>query len=349
MAHELLIENGRASMFYVDSPPWHGLGTRLAAPPTSREAIEAAGLDWTVAKVPLDGVGGTCCDELPGRFALLREDLMGHPDCHVLGIAGPEYVPLQNRRAFDFFDPLVQDGHAWYETAGALGRGERVWIQARLAGDLEIAPGDRVRRFLLLSNSHDGRSSVQIHLTPIRVVCNNTLIAALSDGRAIHIRHDLNLADRLEQAKVLLGLVNQRYDEVAELFQRMAATELTREIALKYFEVVFPNGTTPEANRDAQDCRRWALHFYEHGRGTDLPNARGTLWAAYNGVTELIDHRKARQHDADTTLDRLDSIWFGRGAAIKERARRVAEQMATTSARSNVIKMLFPRPLAATA
>ena len=80
-----------------------------------------------------------------------------------------------------------------------------------------------------------------------------------------------------------------------------------------------------------------------------MPKVRGTLWAAYNGVTELIDHRKARQHDADTTLDRLNSIWFGRSAAIKERARRVAEQMATASARSNLIAMLFPRPLAATA
>ena len=347
MAHELLIENGRASMFYVDSPPWHGLGTRLAAPPTSREAIEAAGLDWTVAKVPLHGVGGTRSDEPPDRFALLREDLLGHRDCHVLGIAGPEYVPLQNRRAFDFFDPLVQDGHAWYETAGALRRGERVWMQARLPGDLEIGPGDRVRRFLLLSNSHDGTSSVQIHLTPIRVVCNNTLIAALCDGRAINIRHDLNMADRLEQAKVLLGLVNQRYDDVAELFRRMAATELTRENALRYFEVVFSNGTTPEANRDAQDCRRWALHFYEHGRGTDLPKVRGTLWAAYNGVTEFIDHRTARQYDADTTLDRLNAIWFGRSAAIKERALRVAEQMATAAVRSNLMAKLFPRSLAA--
>ena len=251
--------------------------------------------------------------------------------------------------AFDFFDPLVQEGHAWYVTAGALGRGERVWIQARLPGDLEVASGDRVKRFLLLSNSHDGTSSVQIQLTPIRVVCNNTLIAALSDGRAINIRHDLDMAGRLEQAKALLGLVNQRYDEVAELFRRMAATELTRERALRYFEHVFPNDTTPGANRRAQDFRRWALHFYEHGRGTDLPKVRGTLWAAYNGVTELIDHRKARQHGADTTLGRLNSIWFGRGAAIKERALRVAEQMATAAPRSNWIPMLSPRPLAATA
>ena len=87
MAHELLIENGRASMFYVDNPPWHGLGTRLAAPPTSREAIEAAGLDWTVAKVPLHIVGGTRLHELPDRFSLVREDLIGDPDCHVFGIA----------------------------------------------------------------------------------------------------------------------------------------------------------------------------------------------------------------------------------------------------------------------
>ena len=245
MAHELLIENGRASMFYVDTPPWHGLGTRLAAPPTSREAIEAAGLDWTVAKVPRHVVDGARSDELPDRFALVREDLIGDRDCPVFGIAGPEYVPLQNRLAFDFFDPLVQEGHAWYVTAGALGRGERVWIEAQLPGYLEVAPGDRVKRFLLLSNSHDGTSAVRIQLTPVRVVCNNTLMFALSDGQAINIRHGLDIAGRLEQAKELLGLVNQRYDEVAELFRRMAATELTQERALRYFERVFPDDTTP--------------------------------------------------------------------------------------------------------
>ena len=80
-----------------------------------------------------------------------------------------------------------------------------------------------------------------------------------------------------------------------------------------------------------------------------MPEVRGTLWAAYNGVTELIDHRKARQHSADTTLGRLNSIWFGRGAAIKERALRVAEQMATAAPRFNRIPMLSPRPLAAAA
>jgi phage/plasmid-like protein (TIGR03299 family) len=361
MAHELLIESGRASMFYVDTPPWHGLGTRLAAPPTSREAIEAARLDWTVAKAPLYVVGGTRLHELPDRFALLREDQIGHPDCHIFGIAGREYVPLQNRHAFDFFDPLVQEGHASYVTAGALGKGERVWIQARLTGDLEIASGDSVERFLLLSNSHDGTSSVQVKLTPVRIVCNNTLILALSDGRAINIRHDQDMAGRLEQAKELLGLVNQRYDEVARLFRRVAATKLTREVALRYFEVVFPNGTTPEADRRVQESRRWAFHFYEHGRGTDLPEVKGTLWAAYNGVTELIDHRKARPSGADTTLGRLNSVWFGRGAAIKERALRVAEQMVAATTRSNTIAseavydgrrtdvMLSPRPLANTA
>ena len=243
----------------------------------------------------------------------------------------------------------MQEGHAWYVTAGALGRGERVWIQARLTGDLELASGDRVERFLLLSNSHDGTSSVQIQLTPIRVVCNNTLVVALSDGRAINVRHGLDMAGRLEQAKALLGLVNQRYDEVAVLFRRMAATELTREHARKYFEHVFPNDTPPGANRRAEDFRRWAFYFYERGRGTDLPKVRGTLWAAYNGVTELIDHGQARRHGADRTPGRLNSIWFGYGAEIKERALRVAEHMATAAPRFNWIPMLSPRPLAAAA
>ena len=245
MAHELLIENGSASMFYVDGPPWHGLGTRLDEPPTSPEAIEAAGLDWTVAKVPLHGVGGTGSHELPDRFALLREDWIPDPDSL-------------------FWESLAGRGHPSAEPSGLrllrparAGRARLVCHRGRAGkrrASLDSSPTPRrfrgrirrpLRRFLLLSNSHDGTSSVQIQLTPTRVVCNNTLIVALSDGRANNIRHGLDMAGRLEQAKALLGLVNRRYDEVAELFRRMAATELTRERALRYFEHVFPNDTAP--------------------------------------------------------------------------------------------------------
>ena len=166
MAHELLIENGKAAMFYVDTPPWHNLGTQLKTTPSSEEAIRFARLDWRVAKVPLYVAGGTRLHEVHDRFALVREDTLGKPDCSVFGIAGRDYVPLQNAEAFEFFDPIVKEGDAVYETAGALGKGERVWVLARLCGEMQVAEGDDIRRYLLLSNSHDGTSSLQVKFTP---------------------------------------------------------------------------------------------------------------------------------------------------------------------------------------
>lgn len=247
MAHELLIDGGRAAMFYVNEVPWHRLGTPLKAPPTSREAIEAAGLDWTVAKAPLHVVGQYRLHVVAERFALLRQDRIGQPDCRIFGIAGRDYRVLQNRDAFAFFDPLVEGGKAAYETAGALGHGERIWILARLKGDLDVA-GDKLQRFLLLSNNHDGRASVQVKLTPVRVVCNNTLTLALSGGDTIAVRHDRDLSRRLEEAKKLLGLVDRRYAELEELFKRLAATELTRKRALQYFADVSGLSSRPQAD-----------------------------------------------------------------------------------------------------
>jgi phage/plasmid-like protein (TIGR03299 family) len=326
MAHELLIEDGRAAMFYVNEAPWHGLGTRLVAPPSSEAAIRAARLDWTVAKVPLYVAGGTRLHELRDRFALLREDMIGRPDCHVFGIAGRDYVPLQNVEAFEFFDPLVREGHATFETAGALGRGERVWVLARLRGDLEVAPGDAVQRFLLLSNSHDGSSSVQVKLTPVRVVCNNTLSLALRRGSSIRVRHDRDMKVQLEASKAFLGVLREEYDRAGQLFRRLAATRLTAKQADTYFTQVFPAGATEHTRRRAEEQRRWAEYFFVNGRGHDLPAVQGTLWAAYNGVTELVDHRKARSTGADFTTTRLSSVWFGSGAGVKERALKVADE-----------------------
>jgi phage/plasmid-like protein (TIGR03299 family) len=288
-------------------------------------------LDWSVAKVPLYVAGGPRLHEVPDRFAIVREDRLGQPDCPVFGIAGRDYVPLQNTDAFAFFDPLVIDGQATYETAGALGNGERVWVQARLTGDeLEVASGDVVQRFLLLSNGHNGSSSVQVKLTPVRVVCNNTLTLALSRGLVIRIRHDEDMAERLAKAKELLGVVRREYDELAMLFRRLAAVELTRQRALEYFADVFPDRATADSTQRALRHRAWALHFYEHGRGNAAPRVRETLWAAYNGVTELVDHCRARAA-ADFTTKRLGSVWFGSGAAIKARALEVAEQAVGTA------------------
>ncbi len=240
-------------------------------------------------------------------------------------------MPVQNCAAFGFFDPIVAEGHATYETAGALGRGERVWIQARLADDAEVA-GEVIQRFLLLSNTHNATSSLQVKITPVRVVCNNTLTVALSRDRSIRIRHDRGMDERLNQAKHLLGLVKDEYDSVTATFRRMADVRLNEHQADSYFAQVFPDPLVPDAavREYVAGRRRWAQHFFHAGRGNQEPLVRDTLWAAYNGVTELVDHGKPSAKGPDFSSRRLHSIWFGAGAGVKQRALRIAEDWAST-------------------
>jgi len=318
-------------MFYVGEKPWHGLGTQLDRPPSSEEAIRSASLDWTVLKVPLYVAAQARLHQLPDRFALIREDKLGDAKCPTFGIVGRSYVPLQNGDAFKFFDPIVSDGEATYETAGALGRGERVWIQARLKNDIEVVTGDILQRFLLLSNTHDAKSSLQVKLTPIRVVCNNTLTVALSKGSSIRIRHDGDMEQRLARAKGLLGLVEKQYEGLAAVFRSMAFVKLGQSRANEYMAQVFPDPQRADKAswRLVEDRRRWAMHFFHEGLGNEEPATRGTLWAAYNGVTEFVDHRKPTAHAPDFTSRRLHSIWFGAGAVVKQRALRIAGEWAS--------------------
>ncbi len=329
MAHELLIEDGRAAMFYVDDRPWHGLGNELKSPPTSEAAIDASGLNWRVAKVPLYVAGGTRLHELKDKFAVVREDHLADGVCHAFGVAGRDYVPLQNVEAFQFFDPIVREGHATYETAGALGKGERVWVLARLREDLQIADGDHAKRYLLLSNTHNGTSSLQLKITPVRVVCNNTLTLALAQGGTIRVRHDRDMKKALDRAKQLLGLVQDSYAKLEGIFRSMVATRVDPPAVQRYLAAVFPDpvdAADAKAIEVLEIQRALAIHLFHNGQGNSQPAVKGTLWAAYNGVTELIDHRKATLKGPDCTERRLHSVWFGRGAAIKARAFRVAAE-----------------------
>ena len=132
--------------------PWHNMGSELANPATATEAIESAGLDYTVVKKPLKEVVGLDQPaDVSDRWATVRTDTGD-----VLGIVGDSYQPIQNRDAFRFFDTLVGADEAIYETAGVIGRGERIWILVKLPGFITVHGNDIVGKYLLLSNSHDG-------------------------------------------------------------------------------------------------------------------------------------------------------------------------------------------------
>ncbi|MEI6291932.1 MAG: DUF932 domain-containing protein, partial [Chloroflexota bacterium] len=213
MPHNLFTDpiTGQTAMMYVGITPWHSLGTKLNNPPKSDDAIISAGLDWRVEKYPLVAKTPHGNIEINDRFAVMREDFKDRPQPHFFAIVSKDYEPLQNIEAFQFFDDIVGRKEAIYETAGALGSGERVWILAKLPESIRVVGDDICDKYLLLSNSHDGKSSVQIKFTPIRVVCQNTLTMALSHGTTVRIPHNQNIRKRLSDSERLLGIIKNRF------------------------------------------------------------------------------------------------------------------------------------------
>jgi phage/plasmid-like protein (TIGR03299 family) len=326
MAHEILIGNGRASMFYVDDEPWHGLGTKLEkAPASSAEAVVAAGISWEVMKAPVYVAGTGRLIPIEDHFAIVRKDRLDCADCKPFGLVGRDFVPLQNRDAFRFFDPLLSSGHVTFETAGALGRGERIWVLARFKGDVKIGP-DELKRYLLLSNRHDGKESVTVKFTPIRVVCQNTLSAAMAgSGRAFRVRHDRLLESRLHDTGRLIEQIYESYERLETAFESLRSVSLDDAELDSYIEHVFPD---PPREQDGDGSRRRralkarlaATHLCRNGRGNSAEGVKGTLWAAYNGIAEYVDHRKLNARGSDFSHRRLRYVWFGEGAGIKQRA-----------------------------
>ena len=158
------------TMFYTREKPWHGLGVRVSEAPESAEALRLAGLDWEVDQEPIFTEENVL---IPGYKANIR-----NTDRRVLGVVTDRYKVIQNTEAFSFTDALLGEG-VRYETAGSLQGGRKIWLLARLPKEYIIS-GDRISPYLVFSNTHDGSGSVKVAITPIRVVCNNTLNLALS-------------------------------------------------------------------------------------------------------------------------------------------------------------------------
>jgi phage/plasmid-like protein (TIGR03299 family) len=325
MAHDLATANGRTSMFFVGEAPWHRLGTRLDNPATAAEAIVAAGLDYDVT---LTGIATTDGTPVTNRRAVIRTDTR-----QVLGVVSPSYVPIQNRACFAFLDEVVAAGDLRYHTAGALGKGERVWLLAKLPGEIRVRGGtDVVDKFLLLSNSHDGSSALRVFFTPIRVVCANTLSLAhrQGHGQGVAISHKGNLSTKVRHAREVLGLAHEVYAD-AEAKIELLASHAPNSVELDaFFRALVPDPIDADPTR-ARNIRAELHRLFEEGMGQDLPGVRHTTWAAVNAVTEYVDHHRSTRgsNPNDRSSQRLQSAWFGPGAVLKTRAWELALELAT--------------------
>jgi phage/plasmid-like protein (TIGR03299 family) len=302
----------------------HPFSRRLRGISKSSEAITAAGLDWEVVKEPLQLNARGPTPGLGKTHALVRIDPKLVRNRITLGRVAEAYTPLQNREAFAFFDPLVQAGVAEYDSAGALGHGTTVWVLAKLLCPSRIKRVDVVEKYLLLVNNHSGSTpQVQIRLTPFRVFCGNMLAVLLKRGQEVSTERVGDVHAQLRQAAERLRVIEQDFSAIESEFLRMADTPMTSQRVAEYVKEVLPEparNTPREEPRLLLNLREQAARLFETGKGNDQPGIRHTLWAAYNGVTELMDH-----HIADESSEaRLQRLWFGNGYQIKVKAYEVA-------------------------
>ena len=334
MPHEIDQTAGRAAVFTVGTPPWHGLGTTVTSAVTSQEAIGLAGLDWLVEQWPVSAIAPNGTATQPtGRFlANVRSDTRA-----VLGVVSSKYRPFQNHEAFAFADAIVGEGQAKYETAGGLRDGRRVWMLLRLPDELKVGTGDSLRPYLLLFNSHDASSPLRAVLTTIRVVCQNTLNLAMgvAGNEGVTIRHRGELAAQVSQARTTLGLAHRRLKTFGEEVIAMKAVPMTGGRLERYFESVLPvlgdRPTQRERANRAKAIERLNVNFSDSTN--TVGGMRGTLWAALNAATEYADHQRRFRGASPATKaeNRLDSIWFGSANDFKQSAYRTAIAMARSN------------------
>lgn len=219
------------TMFYVRTAPWHGLGTRVLEAPTSSAALSLAGLDWSVIQKPLLTVDGI---PVPGFKANLRET-----DNQILGVVTDRYKVVQNMDAFAFTDELLGEG-VTYETAGSLQNGRRTWILAKLP-QRYIISGDEITPYLVFMNSHDGTGAIKAAMTPIRVVCQNTLNLALSTAkRSWSTIHTGNIHGKLQDARNTLLYADRYMAELGKTIDKLNQQKISERQVLEYIDALFP-------------------------------------------------------------------------------------------------------------
>lgn len=219
------------TMFSTRVKPWHGIGTIVADCPSSREAIWLAGLDWMVEQQDVRTESGAI---IPGYKANIRDR-----DQSILGVVSDRYQVVQNEDAFAFTDELLGEG-VKYETAGALQGGKKTFILARLPQRFIIA-GDEITPYFVIMTSHDGSCAIKAAMTPVRVVCQNTLNLAFQTAkRTWTTKHTSNIMERIDDARTTLQFAERYMGEMGKGVDELVHKRLTDKKVMEYMAEFFP-------------------------------------------------------------------------------------------------------------
>ena len=292
------------TMMYVREKPWHGLGTMVMEAPTSADALRLAGLDWTVNQTPVYTDAGI---EITGYKANRRNS-----DNAILGIVSDRYKIVQNTEAFEFTDALIgetENGVVKYETAGSLCGGKRVWLLAKMPTQKIL--DDDVEPYMFFSNTHDGSGAIKVGLTPVRIVCNNTLNIALNTAkRQWSTKHIGNMQSKLEEAKLCLQLADKYMKGLNEEADRLANATLYKEQIDEIFNEMFPiDDDTTE--RKKNNINEFKNEYYMCYLRPDIAQFMNTAWGAVNAMSDVVTHSAPKRNTANYAENRWGKIMDG--------------------------------------
>ena len=319
MSHALEIgADGKAKMAYSGEVPWHGLGKKVPSDLTPIQMLDAAGLDWTVEKVPLstklDGI------EYKSKNSVLRRsDAKGLGS--VIGEVSNDWKPVQNHEAAEFFNDFVMAGDMEMHTAGSLHNGEIVWFLAKMKESFELFKGDVTESYMLFTNPHRYAMSQSTSLTTVRVVCQNTLRLSHEETKGsdiVRMSHRNKFNPDLIKEKI--GVSKHKLAKYKEQAQFLGKKKAKKDDIVDYFKTVFPFYQN-KSGKDLSKNAELAISILDSQPGADF--AKGTWWQPFNAATFLVDH-----HIGKTDDSRMENAWYGPGARTKALALKTAMEMA---------------------
>lgn len=278
------------TMFYTRTAPWHGLGTKVTEALDSEEALIVAGLNWNVVQEPIY----TEKEELITGYKANVRDL----DRKVLGVVSDRYKVIQNNEAFAFTDELLGEG-VRYETAGSLQGGKKVWLLAHMPHEYIIS-GERISPYLLFSNTHDGSGAIKVALTPIRVVCQNTLNLALSTAkRSWAMVHTGDIQSKMQEARDTLFMAEKYMDELGKEFETLRMKKLTDKQVMDYIEMLIPleeNATQQQKKNIKRLQEDMKLRYFD---APDLQDVGKNAYRFVNAVSDFATHAEPLRKTAN--------------------------------------------------
>lgn len=303
------------SVMTVDKS-WHGLGQIVTGPKTAEETIQLSGIDYDVVKQPLFLSDGR---QVPNRMATVRTDTDEY-----LGVVGKSYSVLQNRQAFSFFDGIVNRDEAIYTSAGVLGNGEKMWLQAKLPEHVMVN-GEQYNEYLLFSNSHDGKSPIDVRFTPVRVVCENTMNAALnSKSIGIYkVRHSANANAQLSEGAKIMNIANNYFKEIEIMFDKLAHTKISEEDKQEHFKQVILGNAYKHGIKLSTKADNILFEMEQATRQCPKNEQfEGTALEIFNGITYYADHWKEYRMGTN-----FEGSLFGSGIITRNRSMKLLAEL----------------------